>query len=318
MMENVHGVIGCSPAMQRVRKRLEMFADVSLPVLITGETGTGKNLFARTLARMAGMEKRLLSVNCASLSESLILSELFGHRRGAFTGAVQRHVGLFARANGGMLFLDEIGELPIRAQAKLLRTIETGRFRPLGAEREKKSEFRLIVATNSNLEELVAAKKFRRDLHHRLGAARIRVPTLRDRIEDIPLLATFFLREFRARNEGRLPKTIASKALDRLRSFEWPGNVRQLKNVVETASVIAAGRTAIQGKDVEAVLRTLGALEKSSNGRPPLRLRAAVEWVEERVIRRALRHSSGHRGRAADLLGVSEATLYRKLKRFGA
>lgn len=317
-MEDFHGLIGRSHAMLEVRERLELFANVSVPVLIMGETGTGKNLCARALARISGMKNELLSVNCASLSESLILSELFGHRKGAFTGAVHRHTGLFARADGGMLFLDEIGELPMRAQAKLLRVLETGRFRPVGAEREKQSEFRLIVATNANLEELVSEKKFRRDLHHRLGAARIQMPPLRTRQEDISLLAACFVERFRALNNGRTPKRIASSALNRLRSFEWPGNVRQLKNVLETASVIAAGRADIQRKDVEAVFRTLGAIEKSSNGQPPLDLQAAVKWVEKRVIRRALQHASGHRGRAADLLGVSEATLYRKLKRLGA
>jgi len=298
--------------MQRAFRRIEDLAESPVPLLILGETGTGKDLCARAVAEIAGMERAFLTLNCAALGHSLVDSELFGHRRGAFTGAVRDHTGLLQQAHGGILFLDEIAELPLSTQAKLLRAVESGRFRPVGGEAYRISEFRLIAATNAELEQRVERGAFRADLYHRLGAARIRLPPLRDRGEDIKRLARHFLEQTQVRSETPCPGSFSAAALELLATYTWPGNVRQLKNVVEAAAALARGHAEIDRRELQGLLTA--APTGARHTPPDLDLTEVVRRAELEAIRAALVRTGGHRGKAAALLGISRATLYRRLE----
>jgi DNA-binding NtrC family response regulator len=301
-------MVGSSAVMRRLYGRIDRLARSSIPVLILGETGSGKEKVARAIERIASAGKPFVMLNCAAIPPTLFESELFGHEAGAFTGATRRHPGILAQANGGTLFLDEIGELPLAAQAKLLRAIETGEYRPVGAERLARSRFRVLAATNRDVDELVARNRFRRDLLHRLGAARIVLPRLRERVEDIPALAAEFLRGYRDSNAGAGPMCFSERAMALLESSAWPGNLRELRHVVEAAAALAVGPT-IRAAHVHEVLfpvRTRGA---------PLTLDQIVGRAEQEAITDALRRARGHRARAAEILGISEASLYRRLAR---
>lgn len=302
-----HGFVGASPAMRRLYRRIEQFATAHIPVLILGESGTGKDLAARAIWRISDPEQPFVVANCAAIPASLMESELFGHARGAFTGATRRHTGILARADGGVLFLDEVAELPRHVQAKLLRAIESGEYRPVGGEAMQRSRFRVIAATNRDLEALAARGEFREDLLHRLGAARLILPALRDRREDIPALVQAFAAGAR-KGVGRAPRFTA-RAMELLRRHEWPGNVRQLRNVVEAVAAIAPRGTV----DAEHVAEFLGVPSDSSENHGLPSLTETVREAERQAIREALIRAGGNRELAAELLDVSPATLYRRL-----
>ncbi|MDP9348537.1 MAG: sigma-54 dependent transcriptional regulator [Gemmatimonadota bacterium] len=311
-----HGMIGRSPAMMNLYQRIERFARARIPLLIHGETGTGKEMVAQAVREISGCGSRYVAVNCAAIPQSLLESELFGHRQGAFTGAIRSHAGLLVQADGGILFLDEIAELPVETQAKLLRVLETGEVRPVGGEQARRVSFRLIAATNQDLDALVARKRFRLDLLHRLGAARILLPPLRQRKQDIPLLAEEFVHRFRdAHPEG--PVGFVSEALDLLCRAEWPGNVRELRNVVEAAA--ATSSVQVEAEQVREFIPA-----NPSRVRLGITLAGAVPTLaevqrlaEREAIRTALEQSGGNRDEAAGLLGISPATLYRRLAATG-
>lgn len=307
-----HGMIGTSPAMQRVYERIERFARLPVPLLILGETGTGKDMAARAIQRIAFSERPLVAVNCAAIPKTLIESELFGHEQGAFTGATRRRVGILAQADGGILFLDEVAEIPLSTQAKLLRAIETGEFRLVGGEKVQRSRFRLITATNRDLNDLVARKRFRLDLLHRLGAARIVIPPLRDRLEDITPLTEEFLRRFRAASDSVGPARLSACALGLCYASGWPGNVRELKNVVEAAASMASGAT-VEAEHLREFVSQAECTLRSVPEEPVPTLAEAIRRAEQDTIREAMRRAGGDRERAAAMLGISVTTLYRRL-----
>ena len=228
-----HGMVGRSPAMRSVFAKIERYGAVDAPVLITGETGSGKELIARAVHRVSPRKARaFVALNCSALNDDLFESELFGHERGAFTGAVATHKGRFERASLGSLFLDEIGELPERVQAKLLRVLEHGMFERVGGEREIASDVRIVAATNVGLERAVREGRFRADLYHRVAVLRIHAPALRERLTDLPYLVSHFMRMF-AQRYGRPLARLSPEAVHALEGYAWPGNVRELRNVLE-------------------------------------------------------------------------------------
>lgn len=304
--------VGASTPMQEVYHRIRRFGPSPVPILVLGETGTGKDLCAQALWEADGRRGPFVPVNCAAIPETLIDSELFGHKQGAFTSAVRSRGGLVAQADGGILFLDELPELSLATQAKLLRTIETGEYRPVGSDRTLHSQFRVIAATRPEIDRLVKQHRFRPDLLHRLGAVRIRMPPLRERLEDIPALVEAFLAGYRERNRGRGPTVATGEALELLRASAWPGNVRQLRNVVEAAAASAGPRTWIDPTDVADFL-PLWTVVPTEDDEPFLGLSARIRWAEERAILEALGRAGGRRREAARLLEISPATLYRKL-----
>jgi two-component system, NtrC family, response regulator AtoC len=302
-------LIGKSAVMQRVREQLARFARSPVPVLIVGETGTGKELCAAAIAQLSGRQP-YVPVNCATFPDGLAESELFGHERGAFTGAVRTHTGVVALADGGVLFLDELSELPLAMQAKLLRTLESGEYRRVGSNHSLRSDFRILAATSGDLEQAIAKGRLRPDLLHRLGAVRVALPPLRQRLEDIPLLAEDFLRRYRQRCEI-CPLRIAPEACAALMQSEWPGNVRQLRNVIEGASAVASNEEIIRLPHVLQFVVPLASGPTGADGIPSLA--QARKIAERRAILEALGQVGGNRERAAKLLRISQATLYRKL-----
>jgi Nif-specific regulatory protein len=302
-------LVGSSPDLVRLRQRVRTLADGPCTVLIHGESGTGKELVALGLhghsARHAGP---LVTVNCAAINGSMAESELFGHVRGAFTGAVRDHAGYFAQADMGTLFLDEIGELSQDLQAKLLRAIEYRSFRPVGAQAEVRADVRIIAATNRDLEREVREGRFRRDLFFRL-TSRINVPALREHPEDVPELVEHFLRLFAVEYRKRV--TLSEAALERLMSFSWPGNVRQLRSVLEGAVAMAGDGDVIHAGDLHLVTDPLAS--------PPADCPASLnlEELEQWAIRHALAQTGGNVLQAARLLGIHRETLGLKLKKYG-
>jgi len=237
-----HGIVGRSRPMLEVFYKIEVYGPTDAPVVISGETGTGKELVARALhERSPRRDKPFVAVNCCALSEDLFESELFGHEKGAFTGAVRSHKGRFERADKGTLFLDEVGDMPLRTQAKLLRVLEQGTIERVGGEREQPVDVRILAATNISLEQAVAVRRFRADLYHRLSVFRIHVPPLRERLDDLPLLVEHFL-EMLGRRYGRPGARLTPDAMRLLREYHWPGNVRELRNVLERVFVETPGK----------------------------------------------------------------------------
>jgi DNA-binding NtrC family response regulator len=304
------GLVGRSAGMLSVYKQIALACASDAPVLVTGETGTGKELVARAIHRHGSRSARaFVPVNCGSLPEGLLESELFGHSRGAFTGAVADKRGLVEQANGGTLFLDEVGEMSAALQVRLLRTIEQGEVRPLGAERILKVDTRIIAATHRDLERAVADGTFRQDLFYRLNVFAVRVPPLRERREDIPLLVTHFLGGLAAR--GRHSPSFTPAALAALSAHAWPGNVRELENVLERLVVEARGAT-IDVPDLPPSLREARApLETGLFAGLP-----SLEELEKRYLRHVLAEVKGNRSRAAEVLGIDRRTLYRMAERF--
>ena len=295
--------------MQHVRDQIQRFARSPVPILILGETGTGKELCAEAIASLSGRTP-FVPVSCATFPEGLAESELFGHERGAFTGAIRAHTGLVALANNGVLFLDELGELPASLQAKLLRTLESGEYRPLGSTKSLRSDFRILAATSGDIEQAVSGGRLRADLLHRLGAVRISLPALRQRLEDIPILAEAFLGSYLRRSLSG-PTRVGADACAVLMQHDWPGNVRQLRNVVEGAAAVAVAEAVIHLAHVVQFVAPGMQQPAPTDGVPTLA--QARKAAEQRAILEALGRVGGNRERAARLLRISQATLYRKL-----
>jgi two-component system, NtrC family, response regulator AtoC len=299
-----YGIIGRSRAMEEVIRRAELVAETKSTVLIMGETGTGKELVARAIhARSAQRDMPLIKVNCAAIPETLLESELFGHVRGAFTGATGTKKGKFALADGGSIFLDEIGTMSPALQSKLLRVLQEREFEPLGAERTEKVDVRVIAATNRDLRQMVAEGKFQEDLFYRLNVIPIEIPPLRERRDDIPSLIDHFVRKH-AQRIGRRIERIDDGVLTELQRYDWPGNVRELENTIERAVVLSPGAN-ISAHSIS----VLGASTPQTTGLPTLKLRQNIEWVERETIRRALENAGGVKKDAAELMGISQRAL---------
>jgi two-component system, NtrC family, response regulator AtoC len=307
-------IVSQSPAMRDVLELAARVARHNTTVLITGESGTGKEVIARAIHRMSPRnEASFTAINCAAIPEHLLESELFGHTKGAFTGATSDHPGLFELANGGTLLLDEIADLPQALQAKLLRVLEDGEIRRLGARESKKIDVRVLAATGRPMEQAVERSEFRSDLYYRLNVVRLHIPPLRERPEDIPELLTHFARQA-AQRLGH-PVSVTPAALVALTHHTWPGNVRELRNAVERAAVLSGGGL-LDSKDF--ALGSSGSSPQSSGGNGSLDLKTQVEAVERAAIQRALEAANGNRRQAAALLGVSLRTLFYKLRRLPA
>jgi DNA-binding NtrC family response regulator len=299
-----YGIIGKSRAMEEVVQRAELVADTKSTVLITGETGTGKELVARAIHnRSAQRDMPLIKVNCAAIPDTLLESELFGHVRGAFTGATSTKKGKFALADGGTIFLDEIGTLTPTLQSKLLRVLQEREFEPLGAERTEKIDLRVIAATNRDLRQMVVDGRFQEDLFYRLNVIPIHIPPLRERRDDIPALVEHFVRKH-AQRTGRRIERIEDGVLTALQQYDWPGNVRELENTIERAVVLSSGPVV-----TARAVSVLGATTQQATGLPSLKLRQNIEWVERETIRRALENAGGVKKDAAELMGISQRAL---------
>jgi two-component system, NtrC family, response regulator AtoC len=301
---NHYGIVGRSKPMQDVLQRCGLVAETKSTVLVTGETGTGKEMVARLIHhRSAQRDMPLIKVNCAAIPETLLESELFGHVRGAFTGATMTKRGKFALADGGSIFLDEIGTMSATIQSKLLRVLQEREFEPLGAERTQKVEVRVIAATNRDLKQMVAEGKFQEDLYYRLNVIPIVLPPLRERPDDIPILIDHFVEKHRQRTGKRIDR-VEPEVVDALRSYNWPGNVRELENTIERAVVLATGPIVTATS-----ISLLGATSTPASGLPSPRLHQNIEWVERETIRRALQQSGGVKKDAAELMGISQRAL---------
>jgi DNA-binding NtrC family response regulator len=301
---NHYGIVGRSRVMQEVLRRASLVAETKSTVLITGETGTGKEMVARLIHhRSAQKEMPLIKVNCAAIPETLLESELFGHVRGAFTGATMTKRGKFALADGGSIFLDEIGTMSTAVQAKLLRVLQEREFEPLGAERTQRVDVRVVAATNRDLKQLVADGKFQEDLYYRLNVIPIHIPPLRERREDITVLVEHFIDKHRQRTGKRIAG-IDPDVLATLERYDWPGNVRELENTIERGVVLATG-TSLTSESVSMT----GPISTPTPGLPSLRLHQNIEWVERETIRRSLAQSDGVKKDAAELMGISQRAL---------
>ena len=308
-------LLGESPAMQSLFDDLRRVADTDASVLITGESGTGKELVARALHEQSRRKgKPFVAINCAALPESLLESELFGHKRGAFTDAVTDQRGLFVQADGGTLFLDELGEFPLALQPKLLRALEERKVRPVGGEKEVAFDVRLIAATNRDLETAVEEKRFREDLYFRVNVIQIKLPPLRSRGTDVLLLAQHYLEDF-ARANGKKVIGLSDATAKKLLDYSWPGNVRELRNAIERAVALARfDRIAVD--DLPDKIRNYQGTQLELGGDNPSEL-LTMEEVERRYIRHVLKVARGNRTLAAQVLGFDRKTLYRKLKQMG-
>jgi transcriptional regulator with PAS, ATPase and Fis domain len=315
--ESMHGVIGLSESLVEVYRVIDRVADTTCTILITGESGTGKELVARAVHRASPRAPRaFVAVNCGAIPEALLESELFGHARGAFTGAHANKVGRIAMAEGGTLFLDEIGEMPMSLQVKLLRVLQAREYSPVGDNRTLKADVRIVAATNVNLENAVQAGTFREDLYYRLNVIHLTVPALRERPEDVPLLVQHFLKKAKERVGRTNIEGISRAAAQILADYQWPGNVRELENTVERAVLLCQG-SMIEPKDLPQRLCGLG-VEKRMSPRLPdagLDLRNAVESFENQLIRQALERTKWNKKQAASLLGLNRTTLVEMLKR---
>jgi DNA-binding NtrC family response regulator len=307
-------LVGRTPAMVRLQERIDAIADSHAPVLVTGESGTGKELVARAIHdRSPRRDKPFVAINCAAFPESLIEAELFGHERGAFTGALGKREGRFKIADGGTLLLDEIGELPLAAQAKLLRVLQDGTFQPVGTNTTLHVDVRIISTTNRNLKTEAAEGRFREDLYYRINVVEIRIPALRERRGDIPILAEHFLRRFH-KGAGE-PPAISARANAALAQHSFPGNVREFMHAVEHALVFTRGRE-VQVEDLPPDIAGGGTALAPKTGEPrPLSV--ALHEFERECLLAALQAADGKRARAADLLGISRKNLWEKLRQHG-
>jgi two-component system response regulator AtoC len=301
---NHYGLVGRSRRMQEVIHTAEVVARAKSTVLITGETGTGKEMVARAVHyHSAQREMPLIKVNCAAIPETLLESELFGHVRGAFTGATTGKKGKFALADGGTIFLDEIGTMSTALQAKLLRVLQEREFEPLGSERTQRVDVRVIAATNRDLRQMVSDGRFQEDLFYRLNVIPIHIAPLRERREDIPVLVEHFL-EKHAQRAGKRIDGVAPGVLEMLQAADWPGNVRELENTVERAVVLSP--TPVIGPEV---ITMFGVAAPAASGLPSLNLRQNLDWTERETVRRALDASGGVKKDAAEAMGISQRAL---------
>jgi two-component system response regulator AtoC len=314
----IDGLVGRSAVMRDLFQLLETVAATSSTVLITGETGTGKELAARAIHHNSPRRaNRFVAINCSAIPESLLEAELFGHVRGAFTGAVGSRQGRLEQAHKGTLFLDEVGTMSPALQAKLLRVLQEREFERVGDSHTVKIDVRVIAATHSDLAKMVAEGTFREDLFYRLNVIPVQLPPLRERREDIPLLVQHFLQKLAA-DAGRGPVTISQDALRRLMAYRWPGNIRQLENAVERALAFTQGRSQIDVQDLTADIQHESAASDSSEVWFPddgLDFARYIETVELSLIRRSLERTQGNKRQAAKLLNLKRTTLIEKLKR---
>jgi transcriptional regulator with PAS, ATPase and Fis domain len=314
---SMQGVVGMSASLTDVFRVVDRVADTTCTVLITGESGTGKEVVARAVHRQSPRANAaFVAVNCGAIPEALLESELFGHARGAFTGAHQAKIGRIALAEGGTLFLDEIGELPLALQVKLLRVLQCHEYSPIGENRLLKADVRIVAATNVQLENAVQAGAFREDLYYRLNVIHLALPPLRERPEDVALLAQHFFIKAREKLGRHKVLGITRAAAQLLTEYPWPGNVRELENTLERAMLLCVG-SMIEPKDLPQRVLGLGS-EKRVTARLPqagLDLRSAVETFENQLIRQALERTHWNKKRAAGLLGLNRTTLVEMLKR---
>jgi DNA-binding NtrC family response regulator len=307
------GMIGASPEMRKIYQVIEQAAPTTASVLITGESGTGKELVAQTIHQLSPRgQMPYVPINCAAIPETLLESEIFGHEKGAFTGAMERRQGVFELADRGTIFLDEIAEMTPTTQVKLLRVLQERRFRRLGGRVETPVDVRVIAATNQDPLTAVREQKLREDLYYRLNVFSIALPPLRERKEDLPLLTQAFIGEFAERN-GRPVKAVSGEAMRKLEQYHWPGNVRELRNVIERATILAEGEF-IEPKH----LPPLGVTPVTPvQGGMTLEAGITVEEAERRLIVLTLEHTRDNKTRAAEILGISLKTLHNKLNRLG-
>ncbi len=333
--EHQDSIVGKSPAMQQVFKMIGRVAHSDAPVMITGESGTGKELVARAIHHYSQRSaKSFVAINCAAIPEQLLESELFGHEKGSFTGATGQRIGRFEQSNGGTLFLDEIGDMPLSLQGKILRVLQDGQFSRVGGNDNLKSDVRIVAATNKNLEQEVANRSFREDLFYRLNVVRVQLPPLRQRVEDIRILAEYFLQKVALQKRLPQPK-LSEDGVRVLETYPWPGNVRELENTIQRACVLATSGILLP-KDIplgqapieEAVEQTPGA----SMSVAPLTTETAIEhllkvatadpevqllpWLEREFTLHALKVTQGNQVRAAKLLGITRSTLRKRIERF--
>src|SRR5262245_8502187 len=334
-----HALIGCCPAMQEVYKAIGRVADQSFPVLITGESGTGKELVARAVYQHSSRSKAtFLALNCAAIPEQLLESELFGHEKGAFTGADRRRVGKFEQCNGGTLFLDEIGDMPLATQSKVLRILQEQEFVRLGGEETIRTDVRIIAATHRDLKQWSEEGKFRPDRYHRISVGTINLPPLRERGDDLAMLIRHQLRRF-SREMGRQAVDVSLAAMDRLQSYSWPGNVRELQNVLRQALLKTRGQVLIPEflPELGTSASAAGAAS-SGNGAAAAAAESGLEsfirqeigtgtndlleqtyhWVDRILVPMVLEHTQGNRKQAAQILGIARQTLRAKLRDMGA
>jgi two-component system nitrogen regulation response regulator GlnG len=337
------GIVGRSEGMQQVFKLIGQVAGTDATALVTGESGTGKELVARAIYHHSNRsEQPFLAVNCAAIPEQLLESELFGHERGAFTGATLQRVGKFEQCNGGTLFLDEIGDMTPATQTKILRVLQSGTFERVGGNTAIKVDVRIIAATNKPLEEAVASRQFREDLFYRLNVVRIHIPPLRERREDVRLLVNYFLKKF-ARDQKGVPKSISASVIKALEQYHWPGNVRELENIIRRALVVAKGDAILQS-DLPLEIANpgssasvgplapapAGAAGEAGGGNDIVSLaRRLFQWarkdpkmkiipaVERELVIQALKETNGNQVQAAKMLGITRATLRKRIEKFG-
>lgn len=329
-------IVGQSPAMQQVFKMVGRVSHSDAPVMITGESGSGKELVARAIHHYSQRSsKDFIAINCAAIPEQLLESELFGHEKGAFTGAVALRAGRFEQCNGGTLFLDEIGDMPLPIQSKILRVLQEGEFSRVGGNATLKTDVRIVAATNKNLEQEVARKTFREDLFYRLNVVRVQLPPLRQRVEDIRLLAEYFLQKVAAKKH--LPRLrLSEEAVRMMETYPWPGNVRELENTIQRATVLATSDVILPkdlplGNDnipLEAEMRAgegiaggeltkeiaMEFLLQNAQADPEVQL---LPWLEREFTLHAMKSTRGNQVRAAKLLGITRATLRKRIEIFG-
>ncbi|MFN5745944.1 MAG: sigma-54 interaction domain-containing protein [Methylococcaceae bacterium] len=307
-------LIGQAPNFESMLRSAKMVAATDVTVLIMGETGTGKEVLAQALMHSSPrVNKPFITINCAALPESLAESELFGHRKGSFTGALGNQSGRLTAADGGTVFLDEVDSLPIALQAKLLRFLETGEIQPVGETSTTNVDVRIIAATNANLQDKINRGEFRRDLYYRLNVVPLEIPPLRERIGDVHVLLQHFMAQFT--HEHSLPTFSLSKgALTRLAAYPWPGNVRELRNICERLCILGAGRV-IDEHNLPAEVTSRAALKKPEIELPEAGIN--LEQVEIDLIKQALERTSGNRSRSAKLLGISRDTLLYRMQKYG-
>ncbi len=312
----IEGIVGTSAAMSEVCAVVHRVAPTASTVLIEGETGTGKELVASAVHYWSERrEKLFVAQNCAAMPENLLESELFGHEKGAFTGATDDKKGLFELADGGTLFLDEVGEMPLALQAKLLRVLQEGEVRPVGSNRTKRVDVRIVAATNRDLEKEVAEGRFREDLFYRLNVFPLRLPPLRERREDVPLLAGHFLKRY-AEEFGRQVSGISQQAMEQLQAYEWPGNVRELENEVQRLIIQVGDEEFVQPQHLSPKIRKAEAVVgrfKPNKGT----LKEMVEQVEKQILAEALAEHDNNKTATAKTLGITREGLHKKLKGYG-
>jgi two-component system response regulator HydG len=308
-------VIGNSPAMRKVMELAAQVASSTATLLITGESGSGKEVVANAIHDLGPRcDNSFIKVSCAALPETLLEAELFGYEKGAFTGAISRRAGRFELAHEGTLFLDEVGDINPSVQVKLLRVLQSGEFERLGGGQTFNADARLIAATNESLKRLVEKKLFREDLYYRLNVINIEIPPLRERKEDIPLLANFFLRKYTAKNDKKI-EAVSAEAMDILMKYRWPGNVRELENIIERAVVLTRD-VVISPSDLPEVISSIKDSDAISTRERMLNIpigKLPLKEIEKMVMEETLKQSKGNKNIASKILGISTRTLYRRM-----